>query len=159
MARPLEDEPLRASLLDRLTGSQNHGRFAGRQSLEQLIESVHRDLEQLLNTRWRVSSWPPSLDELERSLVNYGIPDFAGVNMSSPSERELFREMVEEAIRMHDPRFIKVKVEIVDNRDRMDRTLKFKIDARLRADPDPADVVFDSQVDPTSHRIEIKTTR
>ena len=149
MARPLEDEPLRASLLDRLTGAQNQGRFAGRQSLEQLIEGVHRDLEQLLNTRWRVASWPPNLDELERSLVNYGIPDFAGVNMSSPADREIFREMVEEAIRLHDPRFIKVKVDIVNNRNRLDRTLRFKIDARLRANPDPADVVFDSQVDPT----------
>lgn len=159
MARPMEDEPLRASLLDRLTGGQNQGRFAGRQNLEQLIEGVHRDLEQLLNTRWRVSSWPPSLDELERSLVNYGIPDFAGVNMSSPADRELFREMVEDAIRLHDPRFIKVKVDIVDNRDRLDRTLRFKIDARLRANPHPADVVFDSQIDPTSHRIEIRSTR
>lgn len=83
MARPLEDEPLRASVLDRLSGTGNVGRFAGRQTLEQLIDSVHRDLEKLLNTRWRVVSWPPSLTELEHSLVNYGIPDFAGVNMSS----------------------------------------------------------------------------
>ncbi len=159
MARPLEDEPLRASVLDRLSGQGGRGEFAGRQNLEQMIESVHRDLEQLLNTRWRVSSWPPTLNELERSLVNYGIPDFAGVNMSSPAEREAFREMVEEAIQMHEPRFIKVRVEILDSRDRLDRTLRFKIDARLRTSPDPADVVFDSKVDPTSHRIEISSHR
>ncbi len=159
MARPLDDEPLRASLLDRLTGPQNQGRFSGRQSLEQLIECVHRDLEHLLNTRWRATSWPPSLEELERSLVNYGIPDFAGVSMSSPGDREIFREMVQEAILIHEPRFIKVQVKILDNRDRLDRTLRFKIDALLRASPDPAEIVFDSQVDPTSHRIEINTHR
>jgi type VI secretion system protein ImpF len=159
MARPLEDEPLRASLLDRLTGSQNQGRFSGRQTLEQLIECVHRDLEHLLNTRWRVSSWPPTLTELERSIVNYGIPDFAGVSMSSPTDRETFREMVQEAILIHEPRFIKVQVKIEESKDRFDRTLRFKIDALLRASPDPAEIIFDSQVDPTSHRIEISSHR
>lgn len=159
MARPVEDEPLRASVLDRLSGTQRHGRFAGRQTLEQLIESVHRDLEALLNTRWRVTSWPPSLDELEHSLVNYGIPDFAGVNMSSPIERELFRDLVRKAIQLHEPRFIQVQVELVDNQDRLDRSLKFKIDALLRASPDPAEVVFDSKVDPTSHHIQIEPHR
>lgn len=159
MARPLEDEPLRASLLDRLSGDENHGIFAGRQTLEQLIASVHRDLEKLLNTRWRVSSWPPTLDELENSLVNYGIPDFAGVNMSSPAERELFKEMVREAIHAHEPRFIKVKVHILESKDQLDRTLRFKIDALLRASPEPAEVQFDSQVDPTSHRIQISSGR
>jgi type VI secretion system protein ImpF len=159
MARPLEDEPLRASLLDRLTGPQNQGRFSGRQSLEQLIDCVHRDLEQLLNTRWRASSWPPVLGELERSLVNYGIPDFTGVSMSSPADRETFREMVQEAILIHEPRFIKVQVKILDNRDKYDRTLKFKIDVLLRASPDPAEIVFDSKVDPTSNHIEISPHR
>ncbi|MCA9128725.1 MAG: type VI secretion system baseplate subunit TssE [Planctomycetales bacterium] len=159
MARPLDDEPLRASLLDRLSGSENHGKFAGRQTLEQLIASVHRDLEKLLNTRWRVTSWPPNLNELECSLVNYGIPDFAGVNMSSPAEREIFKEMVREAIQLHERRFIKVKVHIVDNEDGLDRTLRFKIDALLRASPEPAEVQFDSQVDPTSHRIKISSRR
>ncbi len=159
MARPLEDEPLRSSILDRLTGTENHGRFAGRQTLEQLIEGVQRDLEQLLNTRWRVVSWPPALDQLERSLVNYGIPDFAGINMSSPTDREIFREMVEEAIRAHEPRFLKVQVKIADNTDRLDRTLKFSIDAVVRADPDPAEVQFDSKVDPTSHRIKVNAHR
>lgn len=157
MARPLEDEPLRASLLDRLSTTENRGRFAGSQNLDQLIASVHRDLEQLLNTRWRATAWPPTLDELEHSLVNYGIPDFAGVNMSSPDERSAFSEAVRRAIELHEPRFLKVRVEIVDNRDRLDRTLKFKIDAVVRADPEPAAIRFDSQVDPTSYRIKIKS--
>lgn len=159
MARPLEDEPLRASVLDRLSGTGNVGRFAGRQTLEQLIDSVHRDLEKLLNTRWRVVSWPPSLTELEHSLVNYGIPDFAGVNMSSPAERELFKEMVRDSILVHEPRILSVKVHVSESQDQLDRTLRFKIDALLRASPEPAEVLFDSQVDPTSHRIQISSSR
>ena len=159
MARPLEDEPLRSSILDRLTGPANQGRFAGRQTLEQLLESIHRDLEQLLNTRWRVTAWPPDLNELNRSLVNYGIPDFAGVNMSSPTDREIFREMVEDALRMHEPRFLRVQVNMLEDTERLDRTLRFKIDAVVRADPEPADVQFDSRVDTNSHRIEVTAVR
>lgn len=159
MTRPLEDEPLRASILDRIAGSENFGRFAGRQTLEQLIESVHRNLETLLNTRWRVLSWPLSLDMLVNSLVNYGIPDFSGVNMSSPADRELFRQTVEKAILIHEPRIVRAQVQMVENEDRLDRAIRFHIDALLAASPLPAEVRFDSKVDPTSHRIEIQSDR
>ena len=120
---PLEDEPLRASILDRLQVGDGVGKFSGRQTLSQLIESVHVSLENLLNTRWRVTAWPPVLGELQRSLVNYGIPDFTGVNMSAVADRKYFGKLLEEAIRLHEPRFKKVRVEVLDNDDRLDRTL------------------------------------
>ncbi len=159
MTRPMEDDPLRATVLDRLKGLDNVGPFAGRQSIEQMMVSVKNDLENLLNTRHRVSNWPPTLDELDRSLVNYGVPDFAGVNMSSVADREVFRSMVEEAIRAHEPRFLKIRVDIVDNRDRLDRTLRFRIDGLIRTLPDPSEVTFDSRLDPKSHRILVDTRR
>jgi type VI secretion system protein ImpF len=159
MTKPLEDEPLRSSILDRLSGPSNQGRFAGRQTLEQLLDSIHRDLEQLLNTRWRVTAWPLDLEELQHSLVNYGIPDFAGISMSSPAERELFRDLVEESLRLHEPRFLRVQVKLIENQDRLDRTIRFKIDATVKADPEPAEVQFDSHVDSNSRRIEVNAIR
>ena len=78
MSQPLTDEPMRSSVLDRLHQGGGTGRFAGRQTLSQLVQSVQRDLEQLLNTRYRVSAWPPALEELSRSLVNYGLPQALG---------------------------------------------------------------------------------
>jgi type VI secretion system protein ImpF len=156
MARPLEDEPLLASVRDRLAGLEGSGRFAGRQNLDQFLASVHRDLQELLNTRWCVTSWPPGLEELESSLVNYGIPDFTGANMSSPNERLLFCELVEKSIKLHDSRFISVRLKIKDDRDSMDRIFRFQIEAEVQASPEPAEVVFDSEVDPTSRRIHVK---
>lgn len=150
-----DSENVRASIFDRLVNSENGGKFTGRQTLEQLIESIHRDLEQLLNTRWRIRAWPPNLGELERSMINYGIPDFAGISMSSPIAREEFREMVEDALRIHEKRFLRVRVELQESSDPIDRTLRFTIDALVRASPEPAEVRFDSQVDPTSNRINI----
>lgn len=156
MVRPLEDEPLLASVRDRLAGLESTGRFAGRQNLDEFLASVHRDLQELLNTRWRVNSWPPELEELESSLVNYGIPDFTGANMSSPNERMLFCELVEKSIKIHDPRFISVRLRIKEDRDTSDRVFRFQIEAEVRASPEPAEVVFDSEVDPTSRRIHVK---
>ncbi len=154
-----DDDQLRASLLDRFSLDENAGHHDGRQSIAQLMDSVKRDLENLLNTRFRVSTWPPVLDELERSLANYGVPDFAGVNMSSPADRQIFRGLVEDAIRIHEPRFLKIRVQLVDNRDRLDRTLRFRIDGLIRAFPDPAEVKFDSTLDPKSHQILVTTLR
>jgi len=158
MAQPNEDS-LRASVLDRLSGLDSVGRYAGRQSPAQMMASVKADLENLLNTRHRVSNWPPTLEELNRSLVNYGVPDFAGVNMSSGQDREMFRGMVEDSIRAHEPRFLKIRVEIIDNRDRLDRILRFRIDGLVRTLPDPSEVTFDSTLDPKSHRILVDTRR
>jgi type VI secretion system protein ImpF len=159
MSRPLEDEPLLASIRDRLTGLEGVGRFAGRQNLEEFLASVHRDLQELLNTRWKVEQWPPSLDELDASLVNFGIPDFTGANMSSPQERMLFCELVEKSIKLHDPRFIHVRIRLSEDGDSLDRTFHFRIEAEIRATPEPAEVVFDSEVDPTSHRIKVKISQ
>jgi type VI secretion system protein ImpF len=159
MNRTIEDEPLRASVLDRLGGPDGANRASSRQTLPQLIGSVKRDLERLLNTRYRVTAWPPSLEELGRSLVNYGVPDFSGINMSSATDEDHFCRLVEEAIRTHEPRFIKVRVQLRAKRDRLDRTLHFQIDALLRASPEPAEVRFDSSVDPQSHRIQVQPAR
>ncbi|MBX3421658.1 MAG: type VI secretion system baseplate subunit TssE [Pirellulaceae bacterium] len=155
MVKPLEDEPLRASLLDRLDGLSRVGRFAGRQTLDEFVASIHTNLQNLLNTRWRVSQWPPGLDELDDSLVNFGIPDFTGANMSSPGDRQLFCEIVEKMILLHDRRIMDVRVVFQDTADSADRNLRFRIEVEVRASPDPAEVTFDSQIDPMSHKIRI----
>lgn len=161
MAKPLEDKPLRPTVLDRLIGNLGTPSASGLtsgQSMAQLRQSVRRDLEDLLNTRWRCSSWPPNQDELENSLVNYGIPDFTGANMGSQADREKFRMIIERAIKTFEPRFVSVKVTLIDNEDKADRTLRFRIDAEVHAVPEPEPVVFDTALEPISHRFRITKT-
>ena len=159
MTNPRPNQPLLQSFLDRLVDESEDflpGVARSRaQSLNELKLSVRRDLQNLLNTRWRCSSWPPDLDELERSLVNYGIPDFTGANMSHGSARDELREIIEEVIRTFEPRFKSVKVNLVKNEDELDRTLHFRIEALLQVEPDPEPVVFHSQVEPVTGTIEI----
>lgn len=161
MAKVREDQPLVPSVLDRLLDDEPTNRREAPKSRHQVLRelklSVQRDLQNLLNTRWRCESWPLDLDELDVSLVSYGIPDFTGVQMSAASERERLRMIVEQSIRKFEPRFKSVRITLVDNKDDVDRTLRFRIDAMLYAEPAPEPVIFDSQLEPATGAFAVKT--
>jgi type VI secretion system protein ImpF len=95
------------------------------------------------------------LGQLERSLVNYGIPDFTGANMSQASEREQLRSTVQRVIERFEPRFKSVRVTMIDPENEADRVLRFRIDAMLYAEPAPEPVVFDSKLEPASASFEV----
>ena len=160
MSRIRHDQPLVPSVLDRLLDDEpgnsrepEKGRY---QVLRELKQSVQRDLENLLNTRWRCAQWPPDLEDLETSLVNYGIPDFAGVHFASASAQEELRRIIEAVIHRYEPRFLRLTVEILRNTDPVDRSLRFRIDALLRADPEPEPIVMDTILETTTGEFEVK---
>ena len=68
-------------------------------------------------------------------------------------------EFVEQVIRRYEPRFKSVRVELRENKDEFDRTLRFRIDAVLYAEPTPEPVTFDSKLEPTSANFEIRTSQ
>lgn len=160
MAKIRSDQPLIPSVLDRLLddepGVSRETAKSRTQVLRELKQSVRRDLENLLNTRWRCVSWPPDLNELGVSMVNYGIPDFTGAQLSRARDREEFRRVIETVIRKFEPRFKTVQVKLLSNGDALDRTLRFQIDALLYAEPAPEPVVFDSAVEPSSGTFDVK---
>lgn len=161
MAKIRTEDPLAPSVLDRLLDDDPQtsvdpprNEF---QVLKGLKQAVRRDLQNLLNTRWRCIGWPTDLSELDESLVNYGIPDFTGANMVSGGSREDFLRIIGETIQRFEPRLKRVRVELVDNRDHEDRTLRFRIDAVLVADPEPLPVVFDSALERTSGSFRVES--
>jgi type VI secretion system protein ImpF len=157
MSRIRPDQPLVPSVLDRLLDAEPQvSREAPRnrtQVLRELKLAVRRDLENLLNSRRRCLPWPPGLKELKQSLVNYGIPDFLGTN---PNDREEFCRTLQVLLRQYEPRFKTVSVTPLTNAEPLDRTLRFRIDALLLADPAPEPVVFDSLLEPASGTFVIK---
>lgn len=154
MARVPKHQPLQPSVLDRLIEPKSSTGSWG-QVLRDVKEGIRRDLEDLLNTRWRCSSWPPNLEELDVSLVNYGIPDFTGVNLGAANNQDRFREILERVIVNYEPRLKDVKVELIRNPDPLDRTLQFRIEALLLAEPSPEPVVFDSALEPLSTSFQV----
>jgi type VI secretion system protein ImpF len=152
-------QPLIPSVLDRLIDASptvtRETPKTRTQVLRDLKMSVRRDLENLLNTRWRCVSWPPNLDELDVSLVNYGIPDWTGTNLGVAAAQEEFRRVLEGVIRRYEPRLKNVRVALLDGSG-ANRTLMFRIDAVLQAEPAPEPVSFQSALEPSSGAIEIK---
>jgi type VI secretion system protein ImpF len=152
MARIRDDQPLIPSVLDRLIDDEpEKSQEAPRnraQVLRDMKASVQRDLENLLNTRWRASSPPEDLPLLQTSLANYGIPDFNAAFTGSVEDRERLRHTIEQVIRRFETRFKSVRVALLTNSDPSDRRLRLRIDAVLFAEPAPEPVVFDTQLEP-----------
>ena len=149
MARVRKDQPLKPSILDRLVRDPSSTAMSSGLVLQQVKESVRRDLEDLLNTRRCCASWSPELDALNHSLVHYGLKDFSGSSLGSPDEQELFRRDIQDAIRLYEPRLSQVVVKQV-RENPADRTVHFRIEAVLEVDPAPVPVVFDSSLEPLS---------
>ena len=152
MAKIKSDRPVVPSLLDRLIDQRPDQKRepakAQSQVLEEMRQSVRRDLENLLNTRVRCTSCPEDLTELEYSLVTYGIPDITAIDLNSYSERRQFLHRVQRMIEYFEPRFMSIRVVPLDNADYYDRTLRFRIEAEMYAYPAPEAVVFDSVLEP-----------
>jgi type VI secretion system protein ImpF len=141
------------SVLDRLL-DDSPGTIQARprsrtQQLADLRNAVRRDLEALLNARHFCRTPSAELTELPRSLLEFGIPDYLTLNAAAGAAREQFRRDVEDSIRRFEPRFKTVKVTLLDG-GAADRTLRFRIEALMYAEPAPERVSYDSQLDPSS---------
>lgn len=160
MASMNKKKHIRPSILDRLLDDDPQSNVEPmenqHQRLQELRSSVRRDLENLLNTRYRIIKPADEYREVESSLLNYGLPDLATVNISDLEKRREFTHTLERIIKHYEPRFKDVKIQYQDNKDQTDRTLKFRIDATLYADPAPEVIVFDSILEPISRVVSIK---
>jgi len=163
MAKVNKKNKLRPSILDRLMddnpGHQAETDSGQQQALKNLRHSVRRDLENLLNTRLRVVDPGDEYPELKLSILNYGLPDLATVNIADQKQKQDFIEQLENLLIEFEPRFKSVTVSYQENSDLLDRTLRFRIDAVLYADPAPETVVFDSVLEPITCSVNVAEAR
>ena len=156
-------QKLRPSILDRLIDDrpdQNSEMEKNRhQVLNELRESVRRDLEDLLNTRFRAISAPQGMSELNNSLINYGLPDLHTINFLSVEGKEEFCRTVADHIIQFEPRFKSVRVITMDDTWTEDTSLNFRIEAVMYAEPAPEEVVFDSALEPISAIVNVQEAR
>jgi type VI secretion system protein ImpF len=154
---------IRPSILDRLIDedpSQTVDHDKSRvQYLRDLRNSVKRDLENLMNTRFRMQTPPEQLIHLEKSLLNYGLPDLATVNIADIEKKRQFIKNLENTLATYEPRFKTIKVFHIENKELNDRTLRFRIDATLYADPAPEIIIFDSVLDPVFRTVKVEESQ
>lgn len=115
MNRESQPRRLVPSLIDRLIDEDiNAERDPIESPLEtqaRLFEALQRDLVNLLNTRCRRRDLDDENEDRRLTLLDFGLPEHAGVNSIQPEE---FRRYVEESIRAFEPRLRDVKVHVLD---------------------------------------------
>lgn len=157
---PRTDNEVRVSLsvLDRLIDYEpdvsREAPGSRARTLRLLKQFVRRDLEWLLNTR-RTPDLPPGLEEVSRSVLAYGLPDFTARSVKSYSDRERLLGEIEEAIRVFEPRLEGVSVHLEESGGK-ESGLRFRIEARLRVDPAPEPVSFDTFLKPGVGQFEVR---
>jgi type VI secretion system protein ImpF len=147
-------------LLDREPSSQVEAGLTRAQSVRALKGALRRDLEWLLNTRRIVEPEIESFAELNRSLYNYGLPDFTTLTLAAPKDRVRLLRYIESTIATFEPRLTAVKVTLSDvNTNPAERLLRFQIEGLLKMDPAPEQVSFDTVLQLSSGEYEVKGDR
>lgn len=142
----------RSTLFDRLAPEQED--LSGL-SVQQLRESVARDLEDLLNSR--IAKMDHVMDHYplaQKSILQFGIIDFVGLSTANPMDREKICQSIEQSIAAHEPRLKQVKVEMLLDGHNMG-ALCLSIQAYLNIHPLYEPVVFDALLKPTTQQYVI----
>jgi type VI secretion system protein ImpF len=138
MARLDSSQLLKASILDRLIDPDSDGTTSHPGcTVEQMIDSVRRDLEDLLNTHRTVADLRAEFPEVDNSIITYGLPDLSSFQSTKADVRRRVLERIEQAIARFEPRLRNVRATVIDEPDELQFKLKFQIDAKLHVDPSP----------------------
>ena len=164
MANLGTQERLQPSLLDRLTDEDPDSKEATTRvlSMQQIRTAVQRDLAWLLNTG-RLSSTEDlgGYPEVETSVLNFGIPDLAGLTVHGANKNAL-EEALAEAIRSFEPRILKnsLKVRVVTDTEEMHRNaVVFEIEGKLWSEPAPVRLLWDTEVDLETGNVVVTESR
>ena len=147
------------SLFDKLFDDLPVGPARWRLSLEQLKDSVARDLEALLNTR---SVFDEVLRQAfplaTRSVAGFGLADFSGLSLASIHDRRRICTAIADSIAAHEWRLRDVSVELALHRNTVN-ALYFSINAVLFVRPAKEPVAFDALLQPTSLQYSVSRQR
>jgi type VI secretion system protein ImpF len=154
MAELTQKERLQPSLLDRLTDEDRDQRQESRDkrilSPARLRECVRRDLTWLLNTTHLAALQDlTEQPEVQRSVLNYGMPDFTGRTASTVDVRAM-EQLIGRVISDFEPRLLRrsVKVRVISDAQKMNHNaMCFQIEAELWAQPLPLRLFLRTEID------------
>lgn len=128
-------------------------------SLEEMKDVVARDLESLLNTRSVISEeMLKRYPECSKSIVTYGLNDFAGMSLSNADDRHYICRSLEQTIARHEPRLRNVRASL-ELEDGSTNRLNFAIAALLVLEMAQEPVNFDAVLQASSLQYSITKAR
>ena len=147
------------SVLDRLIDddpdSEREAPLSPGAAFRILRDGVTRDLEGLLNTRLRPTSWPRELGEMRQSVIGYGLPDISTVGFGTDHAKDEICTLIEQQLRSYEPRFTSISVAVLPNADELDRTLRIRIRAEFKVDTATDTIELQSVIDPVSRQLSV----
>jgi type VI secretion system protein ImpF len=150
------NQGLMPSLLDRLMDPDSGGTaWRPGYGVEQMVQAVQRDLEDLLNTRQSHVGLSEEYREVHNSIVGYGLPDITSLNAISPQQRQEIGRILEAVIERFEPRLRDVRATLMEEGDGKERTVRFRLEARLCLEPAP-EVAFDTILELTTGHYSVR---
>ncbi|GAA6166701.1 type VI secretion system baseplate subunit TssE [Sessilibacter corallicola] len=149
----MADKKLLTPLFDRLIADDDSDQHYLMNT--QMRESVRRDLENLLNTRFCCLAPPEEFEHLQSSLLNLGLPDISSVNLMSIENRKRFCAQIRQCILTYEKRIKSVKVSTVGKLDPEEPNIRFQIEAEIHSSPAPEIIVFDSSLNPITQTVNV----
>lgn len=114
-------------------------------TVDEFVQTVRRDLEDLLNTQRSIPHLEDDFPELSKSLLNFGVPDPASFALDTPAGRRRFAGTLAEAIEVFEPRLRNVQIEMLTGEGQKFRDLEFRVVATLAVEAAPQ-IIFESQL-------------
>ncbi|MBK1705557.1 type VI secretion system baseplate subunit TssE [Halochromatium glycolicum] len=153
-------ERLQPSLLDRLTDDHPEERTEPPAnhflSVQQLRRFVQRDIGWLFNA-CNMEKAVSGYDEVERSVLNFGIPDLAGFTVSS-LDIGVLEAAIRTALERYEPRLIRHSIRLhaeLDPESMNHNTLILHIACDLWAQPAPLELVLRTALDFESGNVAV----
>jgi type VI secretion system protein ImpF len=155
-------EKLQPSLLDRLTDTRPDLRSSSAGvrvlTMEELRDSVRRDLAALFNaTSLEVVQDLTDYPNVQRSTLNFGMPDMSGKTASGVDLKDLERAL-QRAIHEFEPRLledsVKVSSEVYDARSH--NTMVATIEAELWSQPLPQKLLLRTELDLENGEVKLQ---
>ena len=130
-----------------------------RLSIDELKDSVARDLEALLNSRGGLAATQAEqFPHSASSVLGYGMTDFVGLSLANPADCHRICATIERAIADHEPRLRNTRVTI-EAESGSKTSLRFIITAMLVVHPMREPVNFDALLQPTTQQYSVAKSR
>ncbi|MCB1957673.1 MAG: type VI secretion system baseplate subunit TssE [Rhodocyclaceae bacterium] len=164
MADSAPQDRLQPALLDRLTDHEPDKKQEPREkrvlTKNQLRAAVLRDLTWLLNSVQLSSSEDlEAYPEVQRSVINFGLPSLSGETAASIEIGEV-EQAIRAAILRYEPRLLpeSLKIEIVEDGSVLDwhNIISIRISARLWAQPVPLEMLLRTEFDLESGHVNLR---
>lgn len=151
MARSYSETTITLPVLDRLIDQEPQSQVENppsrSQSVRMLKAAVRRDLEWLLNSRRICEPPDEALEQVNRSVYVYGLPDLSALSMATAADKNRLVRQILDTIKLFEPRLMNVRLVMVETPDAAKKDVRLRIEAMLRMDPVPEPVSFDTVIE------------